>query len=229
MIDTPDGIDIRYRDLGDNAGAWDPDTGIIWIHHNLAQAEHRCTLIHEVVHAMRGDEKCHDAVLNQRQERAVDRIAARILIPLRRLTSTPTPSPPDVHVSPPLEQLSEWVAALLPTPDLRIKRVPGPSRPMREIVECQRFPPQRGPSRTTKNRGERAIERATRRYLVRRTAASPRLLTYSSSASRASADTATPRARAIASASSRSSGETRSPTCGDTAARPVSDGRPLRG
>ena len=69
-------------DLGDLFGAWDPDTRIIWLHHDLTQAERRSTLAHEIIHALRGDEPCADSVLDHRQELVVSRIAARILISL---------------------------------------------------------------------------------------------------------------------------------------------------
>ena len=77
--------DIRVADLGDLLGAWDPDTGVIWLHHDLTQAELRSTLAHEQIHAERGDQACCTAWHEARQEREVAQLAARRLIPLERL------------------------------------------------------------------------------------------------------------------------------------------------
>lgn len=85
MTTAPDRIEIRTRDLGDLAGAWDPDTRTIWLHHDLTGAEYRSTLAHELVHALRGDERCATHELNERQEALVDRIAATLLVPLDQL------------------------------------------------------------------------------------------------------------------------------------------------
>lgn len=70
------------HDLGDLAGAWDPDTRIIWLHHDLTHPERRSTLAHELVHALRGDEACLDPILGARQEKSVDRVAVRLLVTL---------------------------------------------------------------------------------------------------------------------------------------------------
>lgn len=78
-------VTIRTADLGTVDGVWDPDTRTIWLHQDLTPAQRRCTLAHEVIHAARGDEKCADHVLTARQERLVDEIAARLLIPLGAL------------------------------------------------------------------------------------------------------------------------------------------------
>lgn len=77
-----DRIEIRLHDLGDFAGAWDPETRIIWLHHDLTHPERRSTMAHEIVHALRGDEACLDPVLGARQEGSVDRAAVRLLITL---------------------------------------------------------------------------------------------------------------------------------------------------
>jgi len=77
-----DRIEIRLHDLGDLAGAWDPETRIIWLHHDLTHPERRSTIAHELVHALRGDEACIDPVLGARQENSVDRVAVRLLITL---------------------------------------------------------------------------------------------------------------------------------------------------
>lgn len=78
-------VTIQTADLGTVDGVWDPDTRTIWLHRDLTPAQRRCTLAHEVIHAARGDEKCADHVLTARQERLVDEIAARLLIPLDAL------------------------------------------------------------------------------------------------------------------------------------------------
>lgn len=77
-----DRIEIRTTNLGDLLGAWDPDTRIIWLHYDLTHAERRSTLAHEIIHALRGDERCLDDVLDHRQEAVVCRMAARLLISL---------------------------------------------------------------------------------------------------------------------------------------------------
>ncbi len=85
MASPGEPIRIRRRDLGDLAGAWDPETNIIWLHGGLTQVEQRSTLAHELVHALRRDERPHNPLLGMRQERLVERIAARALIPIDRL------------------------------------------------------------------------------------------------------------------------------------------------
>ena len=84
MTTTPRQIRIEYADLGDIAGAWDPDTRIIWLHTRLTAAQRRSTLAHEAVHAYRGDERIEDPILSERQERIAERIAARLLITLEQ-------------------------------------------------------------------------------------------------------------------------------------------------
>ena len=76
---------VKFADLGDADGRWDPDTRTIWLHHGLTPAARRCTLAHEVIHAARGDEPCASHVLSARQERLVDEMAARLLIDLHLL------------------------------------------------------------------------------------------------------------------------------------------------
>ena len=53
----------------------------------LTQAERRSTLAHELVHAERGDEPCCSPELDARQERVVEQLAARRLIPLDALVA----------------------------------------------------------------------------------------------------------------------------------------------
>lgn len=73
------------HELADALAWWYPDAGEIVMDDRQPQAERRCTLAHELVHAERGDEPCASRVLELRQERAVDREAARRLIDLRAL------------------------------------------------------------------------------------------------------------------------------------------------
>lgn len=51
----------------------------------LSAAEARSTLMHELVHAERGDRPCATDILDARQERTVEREAARRLISLEAL------------------------------------------------------------------------------------------------------------------------------------------------
>lgn len=78
---------VKFFDCRDGRlGAWDPDTGTIWIARGLKQAERRCTLTHESIHAERGDEPGATAWHDRKQERAVEIETARRLIPLHSLT-----------------------------------------------------------------------------------------------------------------------------------------------
>jgi hypothetical protein len=56
----------------------------IWLARGLTQAERRCTLTHELVHLERGPVPT-DPVAAAREERIVDEIAARRLIPVEAL------------------------------------------------------------------------------------------------------------------------------------------------
>ena len=66
-------------------GLWDEATRTVWLDCGLTGVERRCTLVHELVHAERGDVPCEDPVLAVRQERIVDREAARRLVPVALL------------------------------------------------------------------------------------------------------------------------------------------------
>ncbi len=76
------------RELADALAWWCPDAAEIVIDGRLPQAVRRCTLAHELVHAERGDAPCASTVLELRQERVVDRQAARRLIDVRALADT---------------------------------------------------------------------------------------------------------------------------------------------
>lgn len=75
-------VTVRTADLGDLDGAYDQNTRTIWLHEDLSPAGRRCTLTHELIHAAREDVRCEDHVLNARQERLVDEMAAILLIEL---------------------------------------------------------------------------------------------------------------------------------------------------
>ena len=61
-------------------GLWDESTRTLWLDEGLSPPERRCTLVHELVHAERGDVPCGDSALDARQERRVEREAARRLV-----------------------------------------------------------------------------------------------------------------------------------------------------
>lgn len=75
-------IAIRHARLPDGyLGWWDPEARTIWLDRDLDQTERRCTLLHELVHARRGDVACADPVLDARQEARVERECAQSLVP----------------------------------------------------------------------------------------------------------------------------------------------------
>lgn len=81
--------DVKIRSLrlpDDEMGRWVPDAGLILLDTRLTAIEECCTGVHEGVHALRGDEPLRGCGpdgdrLDRRQERDVDRIAARLLLP----------------------------------------------------------------------------------------------------------------------------------------------------
>lgn len=77
------GIQWCREILADGYDGWyDQTTNIIYTDERLSQARTRSVLAHEIVHAMRGDTHTRSAWRELKQERAVDIIAARILLPL---------------------------------------------------------------------------------------------------------------------------------------------------
>lgn len=80
-------VEVRFADLPDDLGWWDPDTRTITLATGQTQAERRCTLAHELEHCLRGDEGIGhiSPVLAARQEIAVSTAAARRLIALDAL------------------------------------------------------------------------------------------------------------------------------------------------
>lgn len=77
-------VQLRFQDLPDALGYWDPASRTIVLDRNQTQAERRCTLAHELEHLERGDENVEHVspVLAARQEIAACTRAARRLIPL---------------------------------------------------------------------------------------------------------------------------------------------------
>lgn len=72
-------IRLRWARLPDGLyGYTDHDAGEIVLAVGLTQAERRCTIAHETQHAMRGPVPSY---LRAREERTVDREAARLLLP----------------------------------------------------------------------------------------------------------------------------------------------------
>lgn len=66
----------------DVQGEVDFEEQTVTLAHGLTQAERRCTIAHETQHILRGPAPEH---LRQREEQAVDRAAAQLLIPLEAL------------------------------------------------------------------------------------------------------------------------------------------------
>ena len=66
-------------------GWYDKPTHTIWTDERLSFARTRTVLAHEIVHAERGDEHTGSAWGELRQEREVDIVAARMLLPLEAL------------------------------------------------------------------------------------------------------------------------------------------------
>lgn len=66
-------------------GRWYPDLHVIVIDEGLTQVERRCTLMHELVHRMRGDVHINDDRYLSRQEKSCHLTVARLLIPFSRL------------------------------------------------------------------------------------------------------------------------------------------------
>lgn len=66
-------------------GRWYPEQRVIVLSPTLTQAEERCTLMHELVHALQDDRGIDDTWLNDRQEKACHELVARALVPIERL------------------------------------------------------------------------------------------------------------------------------------------------
>lgn len=76
-------IKLRWERMPGLLGAWHHTSGTITLHPDQSQAERRCTLTHELIHAERGHEgRCCGLV-----ERQVQAETARRLIPLDALAT----------------------------------------------------------------------------------------------------------------------------------------------
>lgn len=73
-------IELRCHLPSGIAGVWKDDT--IWLCRTLGQAQRRSVLTHEIYHVLRG---VAATAFRQREERIVDELAARELIPLPKL------------------------------------------------------------------------------------------------------------------------------------------------
>lgn len=72
-------VTLHWAHLPDGVlGLTDFDTGTVTLAHGMNQAERRCTIAHETQHVVRGPVP---AYLRAREEREVDRISARLLLP----------------------------------------------------------------------------------------------------------------------------------------------------
>jgi Zn-dependent peptidase ImmA (M78 family) len=81
------GVDFFVERLDDDImGYYDHDERTVRMARGLLETERRCTAAHEYVHAVRGDEPACTAWHERKQERAVDNVAARLLIPFEELT-----------------------------------------------------------------------------------------------------------------------------------------------
>lgn len=84
---------VRVRSLrlpDDEMGRWVPERRLILLDDRLTPVEECCTVVHEGLHALRGDEPLVGVGLDgdrldRRQERDVDRIAARLLLDIDRV------------------------------------------------------------------------------------------------------------------------------------------------
>lgn len=82
---TP-GVTLRTQTLPDpEMGRWIPATDTILLDDRLTQTERRCTLVHELVHRMRGDLPGLPDWMLEHQERECEKRAAKLLIPLGNL------------------------------------------------------------------------------------------------------------------------------------------------
>lgn len=66
-------------------GRWYPEQRVIVLSPDLTRAEERCTLFHELVHALGDDCGVEEPWLAGRQEKHCHEMVARALIPLERL------------------------------------------------------------------------------------------------------------------------------------------------
>ncbi|MFL6139142.1 MAG: ImmA/IrrE family metallo-endopeptidase [Frankiaceae bacterium] len=80
------GVELAVAALDDDVmGDYDHEQRVVRLDRGLRQAERRCTAAHEYVHAVRGDLPSCTDWHERKQERVVERVAARLLIPLEDL------------------------------------------------------------------------------------------------------------------------------------------------
>lgn len=84
MLRTMPWVGIRRAPLRER-GRFYPEHAAVLIQHGLRGGAYTATLMHELIHAERGDEPCVSPELEARQELAVAREAARRLITIERL------------------------------------------------------------------------------------------------------------------------------------------------
>lgn len=88
LLSIHDDITLLRRPLpGGDMGRWYPEQRVIVLDTNLTANEERCTLMHELIHALQDESGIEDAWFAGRQERACHELVARTLIPLRRLAT----------------------------------------------------------------------------------------------------------------------------------------------
>lgn len=82
-------LTLAVTRLPSGRGWWMPDLDGIALDDRQSQAELRCALAHELVHAERGDTPCRDdnPRVALRQEQHADRTAARRLVTVERLAA----------------------------------------------------------------------------------------------------------------------------------------------
>lgn len=75
-------VSLRWQPLDGRLGEYRHPTREIVLDPRMRHRQRRCTLAHEIQHAVRQDEPCATPVLERRQELIVERAAARRLISL---------------------------------------------------------------------------------------------------------------------------------------------------
>lgn len=78
-------------------GRWYEHLKTMLIDDRLGRVVRRCTVAHEVEHALAGDVGCGSAALEARQESRCEQRAAHKLIPLARLAEVAAAHPDDPH------------------------------------------------------------------------------------------------------------------------------------
>jgi Zn-dependent peptidase ImmA (M78 family) len=85
LAEHPDIILIRMPLPPYDMGRWYPSERVIVLDEGLTKAEERCTLLHELVHAIGDDDVLGDCWLGGKQEMRCHARVARLLIPIDRL------------------------------------------------------------------------------------------------------------------------------------------------